>query len=360
MVVEFGHFALALALGVALIQCAAPLSGLALRDMRLMALAAPAAILTFLMLVVAWAALTHAFIASDFSVAAVAQNSHSAKALMYRISGVWAGHEGSMLLWVLCLGGYGAALAGAGGTAPTRLRSLAIGVEGLLTAVFSAYILLFSNPFLRVVPPPEDGAGLNPILEDPGLAFHPPLLYLGYVGFSVTFAFAVAALMSNRVDALWARVVRPWTLGAWVFLTLGIGVGSFWAYYELGWGGWWNWDPVENASFMPWLSGLALIHATTVTERRGALKNWTVFLSLLTFSLSVLGTFLVRSGILTSVHAFVADPARGSAILAVLLAVSGGSLALFAWRAPTLTPGASFALVSREGALVLNNLFLAA
>ena len=285
-------------------------------------------------------------------------NSHSAKPLLYKISGVWGNHEGSMLLWALILALFGAAVAIFGANLPDTLRSRVLAVQALIGVGFLAFLLFTSNPFERVFPAPPDGNGLNPLLQDPGLAFHPPLLYLGYVGFSVTYAFAIAALLEGRVDAAWARWVRPWALAAWCFLTLGIALGSWWAYYILGWGGFWFWDPVENASLMPWLAGTALLHSAIVVEKRDALKSWTVLLALLAFSLSLLGTFLVRSGVLTSVHAFAQDPARGLFILGFLLAVTGGGLALYAWRAPQLQGGGLFQPVSREGALILNNLLL--
>lgn len=323
-----------------------------------MGLAAPAAIGQAALVAVAFAALTYAFVVSDFSVELVAQNSHSAKPMLYKVTGVWGNHEGSMLLWVLILALFGAAVALFGANLPPRLKARVLSVQGLVGVGFLLFVLATSNPFLRLDPAPPDGRDLNPLLQDPGLAFHPPMLYLGYVGFSVAFSFAVAALIEGRVDAAWARWVRPWTLAAWCALTLGIALGSWWAYYELGWGGWWFWDPVENASFMPWLVGTALLHSAIVVEKRDALKGWTILLAILAFSLSLLGTFLVRSGVLTSVHAFAVDPARGVFILALLVVVIGGSLLLYAIRAPSLAPGGIFAPVSREGALVLNNLLL--
>jgi cytochrome c-type biogenesis protein CcmF len=289
----------------------------------------------------------------------VVQNSHSAKPLIYKISGVWGNHEGSMLLWVLILALFGGVVALARNSIPMRLQANTLAVQASITIAFLLFILTTSNPFTRVIPAPLEGQDLNPLLQDPGLAIHPPLLYIGYVGFSISFAFACAALLDGRIDAVWARIVRPWTLGAWAFLTLGIAMGSYWAYYELGWGGWWFWDPVENASLMPWLAGTALVHSTVVMEKRDALKVWTILLAILTFSLSLLGTFLVRSGVLTSVHSFAVDPERGTFILGILILFIGGSLALFAWRAPMLKQGGLFAPISREGALVLNNLFLA-
>jgi cytochrome c-type biogenesis protein CcmF len=295
---------------------------------------------------------------SDFSVLNVFENSHSAKPLIYKLTGVWGNHEGSMLLWVLILSVFGALVALFGGNLPERLKANVLGVQSWIAVAFDLFILVTSNPFLRIADPPLEGRDLNPILQDPGLAIHPPLLYLGYVGLSISFSFAIAALIDGRIDAAWARWVRPWTLLAWMFLTLGIAMGSYWAYYTLGWGGWWFWDPVENASFMPWLAATALLHSALVMEKRNALKVWTMLLAILAFSLSLIGTFLVRSGVLTSVHAFANDPARGVFILAILVLFIGGGLALFALRAPLLKQGGLFAPISREGALVLNNLFL--
>ena len=358
MTAEIGQFALVLAFLVALVQGTLPLVGAARGETSLMALARPAALAQFLFVLVAFLALTWAFVTSDFSVALVAEYSHSTKPMIYKVSGVWGNHEGSMLLWVLILTLFGAVLAAFGVNLPPALRARALAVQGLIGFAFLAFILFTSNPFDRLVPAPADGNGFNPLLQDPGLAFHPPLLYLGYVGFSMAFSFAIAALIEGRVDAAWARWVRPWTLAAWSFLTVGIAMGSWWAYYELGWGGWWFWDPVENASFMPWLVGTALLHSAIVVEKRDTLKSWTVLLAILTFSLSLIGTFLVRSGVLTSVHAFATDPARGLFILGFLVVAIGGSLALYAWRAPTLQPGGSFLPISREGALVLNNVLL--
>ena len=358
MIPELGHFALILALAVALVQGTLPLVGASRDDIRLMALGRTAALTQALLVLIAFGALTQAFVTSDFSVANVVANSHSAKPLLYKISGVWGNHEGSMLLWALILALFGAAVAIFGANLPDTLRSRVLAIQALIGVGFLAFLLFTSNPFERVFPAPPDGNGLNPLLQDPGLAFHPPLLYLGYVGFSVTYAFAIAALLEGRVDAAWARWVRPWTLAAWCFLTLGIALGSWWAYYILGWGGFWFWDPVENASLMPWLAGTALLHSAIVVEKRDALKSWTVLLAILAFSLSLLGTFLVRSGVLTSVHAFAQDPARGLYILGFLLFVTGGGLALYAWRAPQLQGGGLFQPVSREGALILNNLLL--
>jgi cytochrome c-type biogenesis protein CcmF len=305
------------------------------------------------------AALMHAYVVSDFSVLNVVQNSHTDKPLLYKITGVWGNHEGSMLLWIFMLSVCGAALALFSGNLPPDLRARVLSVQGMIAVGFLVFILFTSNPFLRTWPPAPNGHGLNPVLQDPGLAFHPPFLYLGYVGFSVAFSFAVAALIEGRVDAAWARWVRPWSLASWCFLTIGIAMGSWWAYYTLGWGGWWFWDPVENASFMPWLVGTALIHSAIVVEKRDTLKSWTVLLAIVTFSLSLVGTFLVRSGVLSSVHAFAVDPLRGSFILVLLIVAIGGSLTLYAMRAPALKGGGLFAPVSREGALLLNNLLLA-
>ncbi|UYN94852.1 MAG: heme lyase CcmF/NrfE family subunit [Enhydrobacter sp.] len=358
MVVELGHFALILALAVALVQGTLPLVGAARGDPRLMALGRTAALTQALLVLLAFAALTQAYVVSDFSVANVVANSHTAKPLLYKISGVWGNHEGSMLLWALILAVFGAAVALFGDNLPDSLRARVLAIQALIGIGFLAFLLFTSNPFERVSPVPADGNGLNPLLQDPGLAFHPPMLYLGYVGFSVTYAFAIAALLEGRVDPAWARWVRPWTLAAWCFLTLGIALGSWWAYYILGWGGFWFWDPVENASLLPWLAGTALLHSAIVVEKRDALKSWTVLLAILAFSLSLLGTFLVRSGVLTSVHAFAQDPARGLYILAFLVVVTGGGLALYAVKAPRLQPGGLYQPVSREGALILNNLLL--
>ncbi len=359
MIVETGHFALVVALATALMQGTLPMIGAWRGDRAWMAVARPAAAVQFAAVAWAFAALTAAYVGSDFSVLNVAENSHSAKPLLYRVTGVWGNHEGSMLLWALILALFGAAVAGFGGNLPPRLRARVLSIQALIAVGFLCFTLFTSNPFERLSPAPADGSGLNPLLQDPGLAFHPPFLYLGYVGLSVTFAFAVAALIEGRVDAAWARWVRPWALAAWSFLTVGIALGSWWAYYELGWGGWWFWDPVENASFMPWLAATALLHSSVVCEKRDALKSWTVLLAIVAFSFSLLGTFLVRSGVVTSVHAFASDPTRGVFILAFLALVIGGALALFASRAPLLRAGGAFAPVSREGGLVLNNLLLA-
>ena len=357
---EIGHYALVLALALALIQSIIPIWGARKGDALLMGIAGPVALGQFAFIALAFATLTHAYLVSDFSVENVYQNSHPAQPLIYKISGVWGNHEGSMLLWVLILGLFSALVAAFGRNLPLSLKANVLAVQGWITVAFLLFILRTSNPFTRLAPAPLEGRDLNPLLQDPGLAIHPPLLYVGYVGFSMSFAFAVAALIDGRIDAAWARWVRPWALTAWMFLTAGISMGSFWAYYELGWGGWWFWDPVENASLMPWLAGTALLHSAIVMEKRDALKVWTVLLAILTFSLSLLGTFLVRSGVLTSVHAFAVDPERGVFILGILVIFIGGSLALYAWRAPLLKQGGLFAPVSREGALVLNNLFLTA
>jgi cytochrome c-type biogenesis protein CcmF len=357
MIVELGHFTLILALAAALVQTALPAWGAHHRDPRLMAVAGPAALAQLSLVLFSFLALMHAYVTSDFSVETVWANSHTTKPLIYKISGVWGNHEGSMLLWVLILAAFGAAVALFGSNLPATLRANVLAVQAGIAVAFLLFIILASNPFLRIPPQPE-GRGLNPILQDPALAFHPPFLYAGYVGLSIAFSFAVAALIEGRTDAAWARWVRPWTLAAWVCLTLGIAMGSWWAYYELGWGGWWFWDPVENASFMPWLAATALLHSALVMEKREALKVWTILLAILAFSLSLMGTFLVRSGILTSVHAFAVDPRRGVFILTILIVLIGGALTLYAWRAPQLKQGGLFAPISREGALVLNNVLL--
>jgi cytochrome c-type biogenesis protein CcmF len=358
MSAEIGHYALVLAFGLALVQGTLPFWGAARGDAGLIALARTTAVGQFLFLTIAFGALIQAFAASDFSVMNVAANSHSSKPLIYKISAAWGSHEGSLVLWVWILALYGSGVALFGRNLPARFQARVLGVQGLIGLGFLAFMLFTSNPFLRLDPAPLDGQGFNPILQDPALAAHPPMLYAGYVGFSTVYAFAIAALIEGRVDASWARWVRPWTLAAWCALSLGIALGSYWAYYELGWGGWWFWDPVENASFMPWLAGTALLHSAIVVEKRGSLRSWTILLAILTFSLSLLGTFLVRSGVLTSVHAFAVDPARGVFVLALLGIAIGGSLALYAWRAPQLQGGGLFAPVSREGGLLLNNLLL--
>jgi cytochrome c-type biogenesis protein CcmF len=357
---ELGHFSLVLALILALVQSTVPFIGALRGDDRLVAIAPYAATTQFLLVGLSFAALVHAYVVSDFSLLNVVQNSHSAKPLLYKITGTWGNHEGSMLLWVLILALFGALVAVFGINLPERLKAMVLAVQGWIAAAFLLFILFTSNPFLRVTQPPFEGDDLNPVLQDIGLAIHPPLLYLGYVGCSISFAFAVAALIDGRIDAAWARWVRPWTLAAWMFLTLGIAMGSYWAYYELGWGGFWFWDPVENASLMPWLSATALLHSAIVMEKREALKIWTILLAILAFSLSLVGTFLVRSGVLTSVHAFATDPTRGVFILGILCLFIGGALTLFAFRAGALAPGGIFAPISREGALVANNIFITA
>ena len=359
MLPEIGHFALIIAAVLAGLQSIAPLIGAQRRDPVLMSLAPHFAVGQLVAIAISFALLVQCFVASDFSVLVVAENSHTLKPLLYKISGVWGNHEGSMLLWVLILAVYGGAVALFGTNLPATLKARVLAVHGMIGFAFLLFILFTSNPFSRLSPAPIDGNGLNPILQDPGLAIHPPMLYMGYVGFSMAFSFAVAALIEGKVDAAWARWVRPWVLLAWICLTAGITLGSFWAYYTLGWGGWWFWDPVENASFMPWLAGTALLHSALVVERRNALQSWTILLGILTFSLSLIGTFLVRSGIITSVHSFANDPLRGGFILAILALATGGALVLYAYRAPTLRQGAPFAIVSREGGLVLNNALLA-
>ena len=358
MIVELGHFALVLALATTIIQSILPPVGAWRRDVGLMNIAPVAAITLFVLVLFSFGVLVNAHLVSDFSVVNVWENSHSLVPTLFKISGVWGNHEGSMLLWLLILTFFSAMVAIFGRNLPLSLKANVLAVQGWISTAFALFILLTSNPFARIMPAPGDGKDLNPVLQDVGLAIHPPLLYLGYVGFSVCFSFAIAALIDGRIDAAWARWVRPWALAAWTCLTLGIAMGSYWAYYELGWGGWWFWDPVENASFMPWLAGTALLHSALVMEKREALKIWTVLLSILTFSLSLLGTFLVRSGVLTSVHAFASDPSRGIFILAILVIFIGGALSLFAFRASTLTAGGLFAPISREGALVFNNLIL--
>ena len=358
MIVELGHYALIVALATALLSSVLPIIGARRLDEGLMAFAPVAAITCFALLLFSFIALTVSYVTSDFSVANVWQNSHSLKPMIYKISGVWGNHEGSMLLWILILAFFSALVAVFGGNLPAPLKANVLAVQSWIITTFLLFVLLTSNPFARLNPAPLEGRDLNPILQDIGLAIHPPLLYLGYVGFSICFSFAIAALIDGRIDAAWARWVRPWTLAAWTALTAGIAMGSYWAYYELGWGGWWFWDPVENASFMPWLAGTALLHSALVMEKREALKKWTVLLAIMTFSLSLLGTFLVRSGVLTSVHAFATDPTRGVFILAILVLFIGGAFFLFALRAQSLSHGGLFAPVSREGALVLNNLFL--
>src|SRR4051812_8789118 len=360
MIAELGHYALVLALALALIQSWSPVLGARKGDLALMKLADFTALAQFAFVMLAFGALTYCYVTSDFSVANVYENSHSQMPLLYKFTSVWGNHEGSMLLWVSILALFGALVASFGVHLPAALKANVLAVQSWIASAFYLFILFTSNPFRRIADVPIEGRDLNPILQDFGLAVHPPMLYLGYVGFSIAFSFAVAALIDGRIDAAWARWVRPWTLLAWMCLTLGIAMGSYWAYYELGWGGWWFWDPVENASLMPWLAGTALLHSAVVMEKRNALKVWTILLSILAFSLSLIGTFLVRSGVLTSVHTFASDPTRGVFILAILVLFIGGSLALYAWRAPMLKQGGLFAPISREGALVLNNLLLTA
>jgi cytochrome c-type biogenesis protein CcmF len=358
MIAELGHYALVLALGLALVQGSMPIIGARGNDTVLMTMASATALAQFVFVAAAFAALGACYVTSDFSVLNVYQNSNSAMPLLYRLTSIWGNHEGSMMLWILILALFGAFVAAFGNNLPLRLKTNALAVQAWIAAAFELFILLTSNPFMRIADAPFEGRDLNPILQDPGLAFHPPFLYLGYVGFSIAFSFAIAALLEGRIDAAWARWVRPWVLGAWMCLTLGIAGGSFWAYYELGWGGFWFWDPVENASLMPWLAGTALLHSAVVMEKRGALKVWTILLAIVAFSLSLIGTFLVRSGVLTSVHVFATDPRRGIFILAILVVFIGGALSLYAWRAPLLKQGGLFAPISREGALVFNNLLL--
>ena len=358
MIIELGHFALVLAFAVAVLQTVLPMIGAARRDAVLMAVAGPAATAQVLLIAVAFGALTYAYVTDDFSLAVVVGNSHTLQPMLYKVAAVWGNHEGSLLLWVLCLGFFGACVHWFGTDLPTVLKARVLSVQGSIGVAFLAFTLWTSNPFLRLASPPMNGQDLNPLLQDPGLAFHPPFLYLGYVGLSMAFSFAVAALIEGRVDAAWGRWVRPWTLAAWVFLTIGVALGSWWAYYELGWGGFWFWDPVENASFMPWLIATALLHSAIVVEKRESLKAWTVLLAILAFGFSLIGTFIVRSGVLTSVHAFATDPDRGVFILAILAVFIGGALTLFALRAGALEAKGVFAAVSRESALVLNNLLL--
>lgn len=359
MIAEFGHLALILAFMLSLFQMTVPMVGAAKGWHGWMDSARPAALAQLMLMLISFGALTVAFVTSDFSVKLVHDNSHTSKPLIYKISGVWGNHEGSLLLWVLILALFGAAAAVFGNNLPPTLRARVLAVQASVTAAFYGFIIFTSNPFWRMGNPPFDGRDLNPLLQDPGLAFHPPFLYLGYVGLSMAFSFAVAALIEGRVDAAWARWVRPWTLAAWVFLTIGIALGSWWAYYELGWGGFWFWDPVENASFMPWLLAAALLHSAIVVEKREALKSWTILLAIMAFGFSLIGTFIVRSGLITSVHSFANDPERGIVILAILVFFVGGALTLYAIRAPVMTAKGVFAPVSREGALVLNNVLLA-
>jgi len=360
MIPELGQLALSIALVVAIIQAFVPLVGAAKGNVAWMSLARPAAQAQAMLVAFAFGCLTWAFVTNDFSVSYVAMNSNSALPLHYRIAGVWGGHEGSFLLWCLILGVWMVAVSLFSVHLPEDMAARVLGVMGLLGAGFLAFMLFTSNPFERLFPAPPDGRDLNPLLQDPGMVLHPPMLYMGYVGFSVAFAFAVAALLSGRLDAAWARWSRPWTTVAWCFLTVGIALGSAWAYYELGWGGWWFWDPVENASFMPWLAGTALIHSLAVTEKRGAFRSWTVLLAIVAFALSLLGTFLVRSGVLTSVHAFAVDPKRGIFILLLFALFIGGTLVLYAWRTSRIGLGGSFEPISRESFLLANNVLLAA
>jgi cytochrome c-type biogenesis protein CcmF len=359
MLSELGHFSLILALAVALVQATVPLIGAQMGWRGWMAVGEPAASAQFLLIAFSFGALTWAFMTSDFSLQLVWSNSHTSKPMLYKISGVWGNHEGSMLLWVLILAGFGAAAAWFGAALPPGLRARVLSVQAMIGVAFLGFIVFTSNPFTRLAQPPFNGQDLNPLLQDPGLAFHPPFLYLGYVGLSMAFSFAVAALIEGRVDAAWARWVRPWTLAAWIFLTIGIALGSWWAYYELGWGGFWFWDPVENASFMPWLLSAALLHSAIVVEKREALKSWAVLLAILAFGFSLIGTFIVRSGVITSVHSFASDPERGIFILAILALFVGGALTLYAARAGAMQAKGVFGTVSRESALVLNNILLA-
>jgi cytochrome c-type biogenesis protein CcmF len=355
---ELGHFALVIALTLAIAQSVLSFAGARSGRMQLLAAARPIAVGQFLFVAGAFAALAYSFVTSDFSVLNVANHSNSKLPVHYRFAATWGSHEGSILLWALMLNGWTFAVALLSHRLPERFTARVLGVMGVLSVGFLLFILLTSNPFERLIPAADEGRDLNPLLQDPGMVIHPPMLYMGYVGFSVAFAFAIAALLEGRLDAAWARWSRPWTTAAWCFLTVGIALGSAWAYYELGWGGWWFWDPVENASFMPWLVGTALIHSLAVTEKRGTFRSWTVLLAIIAFSLSLIGTFLVRSGVLTSVHAFATDPRRGVFILLFLAVVIGGSLALFAWRAPRVGLGAQFDAVSRESMLLANNVFL--
>jgi len=360
MIPELGQVALSLALAVALFASVSALAGAEKSNAEWMAFARPASQSLTLLVAFAFGCLVHAFVVNDFSVAYVANNSNSALPLQYRVAGAWGGHEGSLLLWTLILGVWTSAVALFSRHLPEEMAARVLGVMNLISTGFLAFMLFTSNPFDRLLPAPADGRDLNPLLQDPGMVLHPPMLYMGYVGFSVAFSFAVAALLAGRLDATWARWSRPWTTVAWVFLTIGIALGSGWAYYELGWGGWWFWDPVENASFMPWLCGTALIHSLAVTEKRGAFRSWTVLLAIFAFALSLLGTFLVRSGVLTSVHAFAVDPKRGVFILGLFALFVGGALALYAWRTARIGLGGSFAPVSRESFLLANNVLLAA
>jgi len=358
MYAELGQYAIILALIFAVIQAIVPMIGAQKGWNNWMALGVPVAQIQFILILLAFAALTYAFVVSDFSVRLVAANSHTDKPMLYKVTGVWGNHEGSMLLWNLILAVFGASVATFGRNLPPALRARVLSVQAMIGIAFLAFLIFTSNPFLRLDPAPINGQGLNPLLQDPGLAFHPPFLYIGYVGLSMAFSFAIAALIEGKVDAAWARWVRPWTLAAWIALTIGISLGSWWAYYELGWGGWWFWDPVENSSFMPWLIATALLHSAIVVEKRNTLKAWTVLLAILAFSFSLIGTFIVRSGVITSVHAFANDPTRGAFILIILALAIGGGLTLYAFRAGTLRSSSMFSTVSRESGLVLNNLLL--
>ncbi len=358
MIAEFGHFALITAFILSLAQSVLPLFGAARGNIVMMLVAPASAISVTLAVILSFFALVWGFITSDFSLALVANHSHSTKPMIYKISGTWGNHEGSLLLWILILVIYGGLLAFGGRAMPIALKARILAIQGMVSAGFLAFSLFTSNPFQRLSTIPLDGKGLNPILQDPGLAIHPPMLYLGYVGLSMAFAFAVAALITGEVDRMWAKWMRPWVIAAWSALTCGIALGSWWAYYELGWGGWWFWDPVENASLMPWLAATALLHSAIVVEKRGQLKSWTVLLAIMAFSLSLVGTFIVRSGLLTSVHSFASDPARGVFVLVILLFAVGIPLALYAWRGPQLFTTADFTLASREGALIANNMLL--
>tara|TARA_Y100001935_G_scaffold29590_1_gene22999 strand:- start:14907 stop:16877 length:1971 start_codon:yes stop_codon:yes gene_type:complete len=359
MIIELGHYCLALVLTISLFQFLVPAIGVRYNSITLMKSSYITSYVTFILVSLSFLALTYAYISSDFSVSLVANNSHSLKPLIYKISGVWGNHEGSLLLWVLILTFYSAAVALLGKRLPLKLISLVLSCQGLIASAFVSFILFTSNPFIRLFFPEIEGEGFNPILQDFGLAIHPPFLYLGYVGLSVTFSFSVAALLLGKVDTIWVKWVRPWTLIAWVFLTVGIALGSWWAYRELGWGGWWFWDPVENASFMPWLATTALLHSSIVAEKRDTLKAWTILLAIVAFSFSLLGTFIVRSGVLISVHAFASDPSRGLYILMLLIFFTGGALILFAKKAAYLKSGSLFQPLSREGALVINNIIFA-
>jgi len=356
LITEFGHFLLALSLSISLIQFLIPAIGVKINSINMMKTSSLSAYLSFIFVLISFLALLWAYITSDFSVSLVAKNSHSLKPLIYKISGLWGNHEGSLLLWILILTFYSATIAYLGKRLPLKLVSLVLSIQGLIAVAFISFILFTSNPFIRVFYPNIEGEGFNPILQDFGLAIHPPFLYLGYVGLSVSFSFSIAALLIGRVDTLWVKWVRPWTLIAWIFLTIGIALGSWWAYRELGWGGWWFWDPVENASFMPWLATTALLHSSIVAEKRDTLKAWTILLAIVAFSFSLLGTFIVRSGVLISVHSFAADPSRGLYILLLLFLFTGGALFLFAKKSPDLKSGSLFQPISREGALIINNI----